>query len=451
MTALHFAEALLPGGWAKGVSVHVTSDGLIESVDTNQQGGVGIAIPGVPNCHSHAFQRAMAGLTERAGLTNDSFWTWRELMYRFAGRIGPEELEAIAAQLYVEMLKGGYTSVAEFHYLHHDPKAEPYADRAELSNRVITAAQSVGIAITHLPVLYRYGGFGELAPSDGQARFINSAAGYLEILEVLHAQHHGNANVRIGIAPHSLRAVSEPLLQDVVAAFDKLDDTAPIHIHIAEQTGEVEDCLTSCGARPVAWLMDHFDVGDRWCLIHATHMDDSEVAALARSGAVAGICPTTEANLGDGLFPARAFFDLNGKLAIGSDSNVTLNAAEELRLLEYGQRLVLRGRNILADGPGKSTGLGLYNRVAKGGAQALGQKTGKIAPGYRADFVVLDPDHPSLMDRDGDAILDSLIFASMGNPIRDVYVGGAQVISDGRHEQEDKITLDFQNAIKRLT
>jgi len=309
----------------------------------------------------------------------------------------------------------------------------------------------VGIAITHLPVLYRYGGFGKLAPSNGQARFINSADGYLEIVEALHAQHRGNVNVRIGIAPHSLRAVSEPLLKDAVAAFDKIDDTAPIHIHIAEQASEVEDCLASCDARPVAWLMDHFNVCDRWCLIHATHMDDSEVTALANSGAVAGICPTTEANLGDGLFPARAYFDQNGRYAIGSDSNVALNAAEELRLLEYGQRLIHRGRNILADGPETSTGAGLYDRATKGGAQALGHKTGKIAPGHRADFAVLDPDHPSLMDRDGDAILDSWIFASMGNPIRDVYVGGTQVISDGRHAQEDKIALNFQNAIKRLT
>jgi len=451
MTALHFADALLPGGWAKGVTIHTSSDGLIKSVDTDQQGGSGVAIPGVPNCHSHAFQRAMAGLTERAGPTDDNFWTWRELMYRFAGRIGPDELESIAAQLYVEMLKGGYTSVAEFHYLHHGPKGEPYADRAELSNRIIAAAQAVGIALTHLPVLYRYGGFGEAAPSDGQARFINAADGFLEIVGALHDQHRGSANVRIGIAPHSLRAVSQSLLQEVLAAFDEIDKTAPIHIHIAEQTSEVEDCLISCGARPIAWLMDHFDVGDRWCLIHATHMDDREVTALANSGAVAGICPTTEANLGDGLFPARAFFDQNGKFAIGSDSNVALNAAEELRLLEYGQRLIHHGRNILADGPSASTGAGLYDRATKGGAQALGQKTGKIAPGYRADIAVLDPGHPSLIGREGDAILDSWIFASMGNPIRHVYVGGRQVISDGRHEQEEKIALNFKSAIKRLT
>lgn len=450
MTALSFAHALLPGGWAEGVTIEVGADGTIASVTAGAVGGRGIALPGVPNCHSHAFQRAMAGLTERAGPTGDSFWTWRELMYHFAQTIGPDELGAIAAQLYVEMLKGGYTSVAEFHYLHHAPGGTSYATTTELSDRVIGAARHVGIAITHLPVLYAYAGFGAQPPQDDQARFNNSAVSFLRIVSNLRDRYAGDTSVRVGIAPHSLRATSEPMLRDVLTGLNALDDSAPVHIHIAEQVKEVDDCIAWSCARPVAWLMDHFDVSERWCLIHATHMDASETKRLAASGAVAGVCPTTEANLGDGLFPARDYLNEGGKIAIGSDSNVTLSAAEELRLFEYGQRLVTRERNVLAGAPGASTGRRLLDAVTSGGAQALGLSAGSLEVGKRADIVVLDAEHPALAHRAGDDILDSWIFMNAGNPVRDVYVAGRKVIEDGYHAQQDEIASRFRLALKQL-
>ncbi len=452
MSQLYFKQALLADGWASDVAVDVAGDGLIQSVTPNTaiKNAGGIAVPGIPNLHSHAFQRAMAGLTERAGPADDTFWTWREIMYRFAARIGPEELEAVAAQLYVEMLKGGYTSVGEFHYLHHAPGGVPYAQAGEMSGRVIGAAQRAGIAITHLPVLYRYGGFGEAPTNKDQARFICSAEDFLSLVSDLVSGYAGAPNIRIGIAPHSLRAVSESLLSEVLAGASAIDGSAPVHIHIAEQQKEVDDCLAWSGARPVAWLLDRFEVGTRWCLVHATHMDDGETAALAKSGAVAGICPTTEANLGDGLFPARAYLDRGGALGVGSDSNVTVNAAEELRLFEYGQRLSRKERNVLGEGPGSSTGRAFFDRAAKGGAQALGLKAGAIAPGARADIVVLDADHPALAGKEGDDALDAWIFASMGSPVRDVYVGGRKVISEGAHAEEEKIAQDFRKVMKRL-
>jgi len=450
MTALTFAHALLPGGWAEGVTIDVDADGIIASVTTGAAGGRGIAVPGVPNCHSHAFQRAMAGLTERAGPAGDSFWTWRELMYRFAQTIGPDELGAVAAQLCIEMLKGGYTSVAEFHYLHHAPGGTPYATPTELSDRVIGAARNVGLAITHLPVLYAFAGFGEEPPQDGQARFINNAESFLRIVSDLRDRYAGDAGVRIGIAPHSLRATSEPLLREVLAGLDTMDRSAPVHIHIAEQVKEVDDCVAWSGARPVDWLMDHFDVAERWCLVHATHMDATETKRLASSGAVAGVCPTTEANLGDGLFPAREYLNAGGRLAVGSDSNVALSAAEELRLFEYGQRLATRERNVLAGAPDASTGRRLFDAITSGGAQALGINAGAIEVGRRADIVVLDAEHPALAHRDGDEILDSWIFASAGNPVRDVYVAGRKVIEDGHHAHEDEIASRFRFALKQL-
>jgi len=450
MTALTFAQALMPGGWAEGVTIDVDADGIIASVATGAGGGRGVAVPGIPNCHSHTFQRAMAGLTERAGPAGDSFWTWRELMYRFAQAIGPDELGAIATQLYVEMLKGGYTSVAEFHYLHHAPGGTPYATPTELSDRVIGAARNVGLAITHLPVLYAFAGFGEEPPQEGQARFVNDADSFLKLVADLRTTFADDANVRIGFAPHSLRATSEPLLREVLAGLDAMDPAAPVHIHIAEQVKEVDDCVAWSGARPVAWLMDHFDVSHRWCLIHATHMDKEETSRLASSGAVAGVCPTTEANLGDGLFPARDYLNGGGRLAIGSDSNVALSAAEELRLFEYGQRLVTRERNVLAGAPGASSGRRLFDAATRGGAQALGIDAGAIEVGKRADVVVLDGDHPALAHRAGDEILDSWIFANAGNPVRDVYVAGKQVIADGRHAQEDEIAARFRTALKQL-
>ncbi len=457
MKTLIFDHALLPAGWAEDVAVTVGDDGDIAAVaaDSPDAAGdrvTGHAVPGMPNLHSHAHQRAMAGLAERAGDGEDNFWTWREAMYRTVGRLDPDQLEAIAAQLYLEMLKAGYTAVAEFQYLHHDPDGRPYGDVAEMSLRTQAAARGAGIGITSLPVLYRHGGFGGAEPNAGQRRFLNDADRFLAIVARLGEAGAGDANAAIGIAPHSLRAITKDLLDAVLAGADAdaSADDFPIHIHIAEQVKEVEDCVAWSGRRPVDWLFDHFDVDRRWCLIHATHMTETETAALAASGAVAGLCPTTEANLGDGLFDAPRYFAAGGAFGIGSDSQISVSPVEELRWLDYGQRLALRRRTVLAGGPGRSTGRTLFDGACAGGARACGRDIGRIAPGARADFVVLDGGHPLLHGRRGDGLLDSWIFSGNANPVRDVYVGGRAVIRDGRHDREDEIGADFRRAIDDL-
>ena len=370
----YFAEcALLPSGWARNLLFEINSNGAIESATADAEPGdaqrlSGPVIPGMPNLHSHAFQRAMAGLAERAGPSDDSFWTWRQVMYGFVGRLSPDHVEAIAAQLYVEMLKSGYTAVGEFHYLHHGPDGSPYDDACEMSHRVIAAAKAAGIGITHLPVLYAHGGFGDAAASPGQRRFLHGAEDFMALVDDLIARYHHDPEVRIGIAPHSLRAVSPELLSQTVAALDARDGAAPIHIHIAEQQLEVDDCIAWSGARPVQWLLDPAAVSRRWCLIHATHMTGEETLALARSGAVAGLCPTTEANLGDGLFPLFAYLAAGGALGVGSDSHISVSPTEELRWLEYGQRLAGERRNITPVGEGGSIGAGRWRT-------ALAEKT----------------------------------------------------------------------------
>lgn len=452
-------RALLPEGWAAGVAIDVDATGTIAAVsagappDGAERLG-GPVIPGMPNLHSHAFQRAMAGLTERAASGDDSFWTWREVMYGFLAKLTPDQIEAIAAQLYVEMLKSGYTAIGEFHYVHHDPDGRPYADRTELSERVLAAAKRAGIGITHLPVLYACGGFGGQAPTPGQCRFLNDVSGFLRLVETLRARHAGDPDMRIGIAPHSLRAVTPDMLRDAVAGLTALDAGAPIHIHIAEQMKEIEDCLAWSGRRPVEWLLDHEAVDRRWCLVHATHMTAAETAALAASGAVAGICATTEANLGDGFFPAPDYLARRGAWGIGSDSHISVSPIEELRWFEYGQRLVQRRRNRLSDqlagGAAPSIGAFLYKSALSGGATALGRPIGRIAAGARADLVVLDGDHPQLTGRTGDALLDSLVFAGNANPIMDVMVGGRWAVRAGHHSGEDEIAARFRRAIAQL-
>ncbi len=459
MTTLHFESALLPDGWASDVLVQCDDRGLIAAVEAGAAGPStvsGIALPGMPNLHSHAFQRAMAGMGEVSGpSTNsgdaDSFWTWRQVMYGFVDRLTPDDLSVIALKLYIDMLKAGYTSVAEFHYLHHDPAGKPYENRAEMSLRTVDAALEAGIGITHLPVLYAHGGFGGQTPGDGQRRFINDAGGILDIAAAVSARHNGDPNVAVGLAPHSLRAVTPDLLHDTLGGLnDRLGD-ATVHIHIAEQTREIEDCVAWSGARPVAWLLDNFDVGPRWCLVHATHMDDTETAGLAVSGAVAGLCPTTEANLGDGLFPASSYVQAGGVWGIGSDSHISVSVKEELRWFEYGQRLTRRERNVLAGGPNRSTGRALYDAALKGGAQASGRPIGAIAVGHRADIVVLGVSDSPLAGHTGDAILDAWLFACDGNPVRDVYTGGKPAIKNGRHALDDRAEKDFRRVIERLT
>jgi formimidoylglutamate deiminase len=451
-----FAErALLPEGWAHRVLIEIGEDGVIIGVSPDGVAGdseraSGPVLPAMPNLHSHAFQRAMAGRTEHAAGTEDSFWTWRKVMYGFVAKLDPDSLEAIAAQLYVEMLKAGYGSVAEFHYLHHDPDGRPYADAAEMSWRILAAARTAGIALTHLPVLYAAGGFGGVPAGDGQRRFLNDADGFLRIVERVLQAGKGASDLRVGIAPHSLRAVPPALLKEVVTKLHALLPGAPIHIHIAEQVKEVEECIAWSGARPVNWLLDHAAVDRRWCLVHATHMTEAETERLVKSGAVAGLCPTTEANLGDGFFPAVTYLAAGGRFGIGSDSHISVSPIEELRWLEYGQRLQQGKRNVLRAEKGGSVGEHLWRRAVEGGAQALGFAAGRIAAGYRADLIVLDAGCPTLAGLTGDAFVDGLIFAGNINPVRHVMVGGRWVVWDGHHPREDEIAARYRAALNMI-
>jgi formimidoylglutamate deiminase len=450
-------HALLPDGWHDDVLVSVDAAGLIAKVAPTSRDAEatlldGPVLPGMPNLHSHAFQRAMAGLAERSGpAMGDSFWTWRETMYRFAQKLTPEDVEAIAGQLYAEMLEAGFTSVAEFHYLHHQPGGAAYADPAELSRRILAAADTAGIGLTHLPVLYRYGGFGAKEPQERQRRFLHDSEAYARLLQALAPALRNRSDRRLGIAPHSLRAVTPELLRDGIAALDAIDAVAPIHIHIAEQTAEVDDCIAWSGKRPVQWLLDQDVVNKRWCLVHATHLDADETRRLAESKAVAGLCPTTEASLGDGLFPAIAYMAAGGRIGIGSDSHISVSAAEDLRLLEYGQRLAQRSRTVLAGGPDRSTGRRLFEAALQGGAQALGQPMGAIAPGHRADFILLDSAAPSLAGRSGDSVLDTWIFSNQSRgTIRDVYVSGHRVVEAGRHLRGEALAARHRETLRRL-
>ncbi|MGB0846793.1 MAG: formimidoylglutamate deiminase [Thiolinea sp.] len=450
MTKLHFRQALLPTGWANNVRITLDSVGNIAQIDTEIPGASnGCLLPGMANLHSHAHQRAMAGLAERAGSTDDSFWTWRTLMYQFLAAIRPEHLHVIAAQLYIEMLKAGYTRVAEFQYLHHQPNGQPYDNPAEMSLQTLAAAREVGIGITNLPVHYQFGGFGEQALGEQQRRFANDPELFLQMIAALKQASADDANVVTGMAAHSLRAASKQSLGRILEAM-QADDTLPVHIHIAEQTKEVDDCVDWSGARPVEYLMEHFAVDEHWCLIHATHMTNAETRAVADSGAVVGLCPATEGNLGDGFFNAVEYLEHGGRFGIGSDSHISVSPAEELRWLEYGQRLLHRSRNVLAGGYQCSTGRNLFDKAVGGGAQACGHNSGAIAVGKRADFVVLDTDHPLLCEREGDELLDSWIFSGNSSVVRDVYVGGKPVIRQGEHVQEVEITSRFKAVLREL-
>ncbi|MBD8732790.1 formimidoylglutamate deiminase [Pseudomonas sp. CFBP 13710] len=439
-SSLFAHSALLPDGWQSNVllSWNALGDLTNVSIDAVPTDGTPVArgpvISGMPNLHSHTFQRAMAGLTETLGDPADSFWSWRTLMYRFAQRLQPRHLQAIGRHLYIEMLKAGYTSVCEFHYVHHDADGQRYANPAELSLRVVRAAEEVGIGMTLLPVLYQYGGLGQAAPLPHQRRFINSPEWILELRQHLQKAMPQNGNRRYGVAPHSLRAVSEASLSRLMDGLDAEDPRAPVHIHIAEQTREVEECVAILGQRPVQWLLDRQPLDPRWCLVHATHMDDAEYAALARSGATVGLCPSTEANLGDGLFDAQRFLTDKGRWGIGSDSNVAVNPWAELRLLEYGQRLLHRRRNVLASPDAPVVADRLFDQSVKGGAQATGRSVAGLMVGQRADMVVIDSDAVNIAPGHPAQLLSSLVFCEHGNNlVRDVFVGGRQVIDDGQH------------------
>ena len=397
----------------------------------------GVTVPGLSNLHSHAFQRAMAGLTERRGAGGggeaDSFWSWRETMYRFVERLSPDDVEAIAAFAYMEMLEAGFTAVAEFHYLHHQPDGRPYDNVAEMSERIVAAADTTGIGLTLLPVLYRQAGFGGRPPSEAHRRFVCDRDAYARLMET---RVPGGT---IGIAPHSLRAVT---LDDLKWAADTWRDK-PAHIHVSEQTREVEDCLATHDTRPVDLLMDTVEVDERWCLVHATHADANELARMAKARSVVGLCPITEANLGDGLFDVPGFLAGDGRFGVGSDSNVRISAADELRTLEYGQRLARRQRNVLGEAA-RSTGRRLYELSLAGGRQAVGQPVGSLAPGHRADLVVIEG-----QGFEGDAVLDHWLFAADSAAIKSVYCSGVPVVQNGRHKDRDQIAARYRQARRR--
>ncbi|GAB3626476.1 N-formimino-L-glutamate deiminase [Pandoraea terrae] len=454
---LFAAQALLPDGWHRDVLLHWDDAGTLTSVEAgcpdpgSHPRAHGPLLPGMPNLHSHAFQRAMAGRTEYVGRPDDSFWSWRTLMYQFAGRITPEGQEAIARHLYIEMLKAGYTSVCEFHYVHHAPDGKPYANPAELAARIAAAGESAGIGVTLLPVLYQYSGFGEQPPLPGQARFLNTPEGLLDLVARLRAQHPENGNRRYGVAPHSLRAVSHDSLTRLSEGLSVISPDAPIHIHIAEQRREVDDCIAVHGTTPVALLLDTQPVDARWCLVHATHMTRAETEALAASRAIAGICPSTEGNLGDGIFDGTAYLRAGGRWGIGSDSHVTISAAEELRWFEYTQRLHDQRRNVLTNPRTSAIADGLYLGAVDGGAAAAGRNIAGLAPGQRADFVVLDAEHPDIGGRPDTQTLAGYVFCQHGeSPVRDVFVGGRQVVSERRHADEAAARAAYRDALAML-
>ncbi|MCK1623030.1 formimidoylglutamate deiminase [Bradyrhizobium sp. 160] len=450
MTRLHFASALLPSGWANDVQVVVTA-GTIAAVTPNVAPAAGderhaIALPGLASLHSHAFQRGMAGLAELRGDSTDTFWTWRETMYRFALAMTPDDVTAVATLLYVEMLEQGFTRVGEFHYLHHDRDGSPYADVGEMAARIAQAAEASSIALTLLPSFYAHGSFGGAPPHAGQRRFICSVDQFAALMAASRKAISGLPGANIGIAPHSLRAVTPDELKSIIP----LADGGPVHIHAAEQVKEVEDCLAWSGRRPVQWLLEHAPVDQSWCLIHATHTTNEEVTAFAKSGAVAGLCPITEASLGDGIFPAREFLDAGGAFGVGTDSNVMIGVADELRQLEYGQRLKHRQRNVLSSGAGRSTGRTLFDHALAGGAQAMGQTTVGLASGARADIVTLDTAHPSLAGRARDAVIDGWIFAAGSGAVDCVWVGGDKVVEGGRHKLRQAARERFNASVRRL-
>lgn len=450
MATFFAPRALLADGWHDQVLITVNPAGVITALTPNSEPGeairlAGSVIPAIANLHSHAFQRAMAGLAEVAGDPQDSFWTWRDLMYRMVQRLSPQQVGDIAALLYIEMLKGGYTQVAEFHYLHHDAQGKAYP-HDDMLQQLMAAADTAGIGQTLLPVLYSYSGFGSQPASDGQRRFIQQTEAYLQQQQRLSHWVADKPLFNHGLCFHSLRAVNEAQMREVLAASP---DHLPVHIHVAEQEKEVNDSLAWSGERPVAWLMNRFAVDARWCLIHATHLDEDEIARLAASGAVAGLCPTTEANLGDGIFPAVEYIARGGRWGIGSDSHVSLSTLEELRWLEYSQRLRDRRRNRITAADQPSVGDLLWQQAAQGGAQACGIQSGELAVGKRADWLVLKAD-AWLSSVDSASLLNRWLFAGQREQIRDVYVAGQAVVEQGQHPAEEACAARFAAAMRAL-
>ena len=450
-TRIHADRAWRADGWCRDACIDVGEDGTVSAVEcataaTTGRIDAGWILPGIPNLHSHAFQRAMAGLAERQTDAQDSFWTWRETMYRSAARISPESLFAIASQLYVEMLEAGYTSVCEFQYLHHRPDGTPYADPAAMSQAIIAAARDTGIGLTLLPVLYMRGGFDGRALAERQRRFGHTVESFLKLLQSLHTQQ--DAQLNVGVAFHSLRAVPEAAMCEVLDALG--DAPLPIHLHIAEQIGEVQDSLAVRNARPVEWLLANMPVDARWTLVHATHLTAEETRGIAGSGATVAICPSTEANLGDGLFPLRDYLQAGGAWGIGSDSQISVSPVEELRWLEYGQRLLVRQRNLAVDARHRSTGEALFAQALSGGARSSMRKIGALQAGYRADWLRFDEDAPQLVGATDDDAIDRFVFSGNRNLVRTVWVGGNCVVEQGRHVRGERILAAYREAVSSL-
>ena len=451
----YLKKAFTGKNWVHGLSVQIDSDGVITHAiqDHNPDALPSIArpvVPGITNLHSHAFQYAMAGLTEARHDPVDTFWSWRKMMYHFALRLTPEDQTAVAAKLYLECLKHGFTGVAEFHYIHNAPDGSPYSCAEEMSLATLRAAELSGIQLTLLPVFYAHSDFGGQPPTDAQRRFVTSLDGFARMLEALSAPCRDQGTI-LGLAPHSLRAVSEDELATLCELHAGLAPNAPIHIHVAEQMAEVEAALAYSGRRPVERLFELAEVNENWCLIHATHMTSEETENVARSGATIGLCPLTEANLGDGVFNGREYLDAGGFFGIGTDSNVCTDPFAELQMLEYSQRLTRRQRTVLASSDQPNTGQNLVANAAIGGGRATGRVTGMIAPGYRADFVELTEDQRGAYDRlSDDAIIDYRIFAQSTRAVGQVIIGGNIVLEAGRHPEEDAINQAFRKSMDRL-
>jgi formimidoylglutamate deiminase len=455
MPSLHAAHALLPSGWARDVRLEWDATGMLTEVTAGVPAdatprAAGPVLPGMPNVHSHAFQRAMAGLAEMRGHPTDDFWTWRETMYGLVTRLEPEDIEAIAAYVYIELLRHGYTAVGEFHYLHRDRDGRAYDDKAELAHSIAGAAAASGIALTLMPVMYAHGGFGHKPLSAAQRRFKGDPAFIIELLEELTRWHLPSPLMRLGVAPHSVRAVDALMLTDVVAAARAIDPSMPIHMHVSEQQREVRECVETHGATPFAWIHELVDVDSRWCLVHGTHLTPSERAAARASEATIGMCPSTEANLGDGIFDFAAWWQVGGAWGIGGDSHVSVDPFRELRTLEETQRLTHRVRNVTADMERPDVAANLWTAAAQGGARALGQPMGRIAEGCRADLVVLDGGVADFEALEGAAMLGVAMFSGNRAPVRDVFVGGRLRVAEGRHAEEHEARESFRRALRRL-
>ena len=452
MPTIHAETALLPDGWMENVLIDLGDDGRIAKVTQHVTGTsaeihVSCLLPAPVNAHSHAFQRAMAGLTEHRGNNStDSFWTWRELMYRFLDQLTPDHVEAIAALVQMEMLESGYATNVEFHYLHHAPDGKAYDNQSEMAERIMAATATTGIGLTMLPVHYQYGGCDMRPLTGGQCRFHNDLDGFAALCDgVRNGLDNLPADTVFGVAPHSLRAVSASSL-DLTR---QLANGGPFHMHLAEQRAEVEEVRHYLGARPVEWVLDNFEADTDCCFIHCTQMKPHETSGLAASGAVAGLCPITEASLGDGVFDGVSWFDADGMIAIGSDSNIRISLSEELRNLEYTQRLRDGSRSAMATSTA-STGRHILDAMIAGGAQAAGRHTGQIASGYWADLVALDIQSVTLAGRTEDQLIDSFIFAGDDHLIRDVWSAGRHLVSGGRHIEHNKISSNYRTALASL-